>query len=155
MNIRSHILSKGTLLAVLILWGETVGMEAQGQNPISGIIGSWSFSFSGALKGNGTMTISPEGTMSVYVSFGRYDKLFSTPIVMNISSGGDLEGDVKLWRIPVGRVKGSVSAVGKLFGRVTTPLFDVGTVAGVIGGGSGSGSYQSVVGGGTWEARKQ
>ena len=63
-------------------------------------------------------------------------------------------GDIYLWRFAVGSVEGSFSPSGNVFGRVTTPLFNVGTVSGHFSGNSGAGSYQSVAGNGTWRARK-
>ncbi|HTX19160.1 MAG TPA: hypothetical protein VMG34_10920 [Bacteroidota bacterium] len=93
--------------------------------------------------------------MSIHVSFGKYDKLFSNPITLQISGEGKLEGSITLLHIPIGQVVGTISPSGTLVGRVTTPLFTVGTVSGALTADAGSGTYQSVAGAGTWSSRKQ
>lgn len=100
------------------------------------------------------MEVAAEGKISVHVSIGNYERFFSNPITLSVSDDGALRGDIYLWRIGVGSVEGSFSPSGDVFGRVTTPLFNVGSVSGHFSGNSGAGSYGSVAGNGKWSARK-
>ena len=129
--------------------------SAQPSLPLSPYQGSWAFTFVGGLNGSGTMEVSTEGKISVHVSLGKYERFFSNPITLNISDNGALRGDIYLWRFGVGNVEGSFSPSGDVFGRVTTPLFSVGSVSGHFSQTSGAGTYESVAGNGTWSAQKK
>ncbi len=100
------------------------------------------------------MQISESGKISVHVSLGKYDHLFTNPIVLDMSNAGIITGDIYLWVIPVGKVDGSISPAGNIYGRISTPLFNVGSVSGHLGGNGGAGTYQSIAGNGSWSARR-
>jgi len=123
--------------------------------PLTPYQGSWTFTFAGGLDGSGTMEVVAEGKISVHVSIGKYERFFSNPIALTVSEDGALSGDIYLWRIGVGSVEGSFSSSGDVFGRVTTPLFNVGSVSGHFSQSSGAGTYESVAGNGTWSAQKK
>ncbi len=141
------------LLFFALLLGTT---ESSGQPalPLSSYQGSWTFTFAGELNGSGTMEIAAEGKISVHVSLGKYERFFSNPIALNVSDNDALRGDIYLWRIEIGGVEGSFSPLGDVFGRVSTPLFNVGSVSGHLSQTSGTGTYQSVAGNGTWSAQR-
>ncbi len=139
------------VVSLLLIVCESSGQSA---TPLSPFAGSWTFTFEGGLSGSGTMEVSAEGKISVHVSIGWYERFFSNPIMLNVSDNGALRGDIYLWRFAVGRVEGSFSPSGNVFGRVSTPLFNVGSVSGNFSENSGAGSYRSVAGNGTWSARK-
>lgn len=130
--------------------------ESIGQSPpsLSSLQGNWKFTFGGALNGGGTLEVGAEGKISIHVSLGKYDRLFTNPITLNVSNTGALSGDIFLWLLAVGRVEGNFSPSGDLFGRVSTPLFNVGFVSGHLSENSGNGTYQSMAGNGTWNAQK-
>jgi hypothetical protein len=100
------------------------------------------------------MQMREDGKISVHVSLGKYDRLFTNPIVLDVSNAGIIAGDIYLWVIPVGRVDGNISLTGEIYGRISTPLFNVGSVSGHLAGKSGTGTYQSIAGNGTWIAWK-
>ena len=100
------------------------------------------------------MEVTAEGRISVHVSLGKYDQLFTNPIILNVSNTGALNSDIFLWLFPAGRVEGSFTPSGDFFGRVSTPFFNVGTVFGHLAENSGTGTYHSVAGNGTWSAQK-
>ena len=101
------------------------------------------------------MEVAAEGKISVHVSLGKYERFFSNPIMLNVSDDGTLHGDIYLWRIGIGSVEGSFSPSGDVFGRVTTPLFNVGSISGHFSQTSGAGTYESLAGNGTWSAQKK
>ena len=76
------------------------------------------------------------------------------PIVLTVSEENAVSGRIFLWLLPVGKVEGILSATGDLLGRVSTPLFFVGSVSGHLEKDSGGGSYTSVAGNGIWSAQK-
>ncbi|HTR80166.1 MAG TPA: hypothetical protein VMM58_00960 [Bacteroidota bacterium] len=100
------------------------------------------------------MTVSADGGISVHVSLGKYDRFFTNPIALNVSSTGALGGNILFWHIGIGKIEGNFSPSGDLFGEVSTPLFNVGSVSGHLDKNSGGGNYQSVAGNGTWKAQK-
>jgi hypothetical protein len=129
--------------------------SAQPALPLTPYQGSWAFTFAGGLDGSGTMEVVDDGKISVHVSLGKYERFFSNPIMLNVLDNGELHGDIYLWRFGVGSVEGSFSPSGDVFGRVTTPLFSVGSVSGHFSQTSGTGTYESVAGNGTWSAQKK
>jgi hypothetical protein len=138
--------------ALLLSAYESSGQPALPLNPYQG---SWAFTFTGGLDGSGAMEVAAEGNISVHVSIGKYERFFSNPIALTVSEDGALSGDIYLWRIGVGSVEGSFSPSGNVFGRVTTPLFSVGSVSGRFSQTLGAGIYESVAGNGTWSAQKK
>ena len=114
--------------------------------------GSWKFNFSGALNGDGTMTVNHDGSILIYLSLGKYQRLFTNPISLRVSESGALQGEVLLWQMDVGKIVGLFSPDGDIYGRVFTPLFNVGVVSGNLTSKAGSGTYQSLGGNGNWTA---
>ena len=151
MNIRSPKPFSIVLVLLAIL---AVEAFAQTGSPLTPFQGRWSFTFSGTLKGTGTMDVGTNGKILVYVSLGKYDRLFSNPISLNVNESGTLDGNILLWHLPVGGVEGKFTATGEVFGRVSTPFFNVGSVLGKMESKTASGSYKSVAGDGNWSAVK-
>ena len=141
------------LMFFALLLGTT---ESYGQPalPLSSYQGTWTFTFAGGLDGSGSMEVAADGKISVHVSLGKYERFFTNPITIIVSENGALNGDIYLWRIGVGGIEGSFSQSGNVFGSVSTPLFNVGSVSGRFSQTSGAGTYQSVAGNGTWNAQR-
>ena len=132
----------------------TIDLHSQTLPLLTKLEGSWAFNFTGGLSGSGSMTITPDGRMEVHVSLGKYERFFSNPVKLTVSRDGLITGSILLWRLPVGSVDGSLAATGEVSGRVSTPLFRVGTVSGQFSPQSGEGTYESVAGNGSWSAHK-
>ncbi len=126
----------------------------QSTSPTDSFAGNWKFTFAGGLQGDGTMTMSQDGNLSIYLSVGRYQHLFTNPISLKVSDNGALHGDIFLLSLKMGVVFGMFSSTGDIYGEVSTPFLDVGTVVGRITQSSGNGTYQSVAGNGSWTAQK-
>jgi hypothetical protein len=138
-------------ISLLLSSSESAGQSAL---PLEAFQGSWKFTFAGSLNGSGTAEVTAEGRITVHVSLVKHENLFTNPIALNVSNSGELSGDIFLWPLAVGRIEGSLSPSGDLFGRVSIPLFDVGSVSGRFAENSGGGTYQTVAGNGTWSAQK-
>ena len=143
-----------SLLALFSLFLGAGVSFCQSTSPTEGFAGNWNFTFAGGLQGNGTMTVSRDGNLSVYVSIGRYRHLFTNPVSLRVADNGALHGDIFLLNLKMGVVFGMFSSTGDIYGEVSTPFLDVGMVAGRITRSSGNGTYQSVAGNGTWTAMK-
>jgi hypothetical protein len=141
------------LLILLFLVGTSTA-AGQSNSSLSPFQGSWSFTFSAALKGSGTMQIGEDGEIALHVMLGKYDRFFTNPIVLTVSDAGTITGSIFLWVVAVGRVEGRFSTSGDLYGRVSTPFFNAGSVSGHLAGNRGDGTYQSIAGNGTWTAWK-
>lgn len=126
----------------------------QSSSPIGPFAGDWKFSFAGGLTGDGMLRVSPDGSISIYLSLGHFQHLYTNPISLKVSDGGALRGDIFLLGVKMGVVFGMFSSNGDLYGEVSTPFLDVGTVAGRLTQSSGNGTYQSVAGNGTWTAER-
>lgn len=127
----------------------------QSTSPISAFAGNWKFTFTGGVTGNGTMTISPEEGLSINLSLGKYQHLFTNPISVSVSNNGTLHADILLLRLRTAVVIGIFSSTGDLYGEVSSPVLDIGSVTGHLTSSTGSGTYQSVAGNGTWSAQKE
>ena len=130
------------------------GVESQSISPMASFAGNWTLTFAGALNGSGTMTASSDGNLSIYLSIGKYQHLFSNPVLLKVSNAGALHGSIFFLGIKIGGVIGMFSSTGDLYGEVSTPVLDVGTVTGHLTQNSGNGTYQSVAGKGTWSVEK-
>ena len=138
----------------LLAWFNCVAWS-QTPSQISTYQGNWRFVFNGGISGDGKMTIGADNTIAISVSVGHYQHLFSNPIVLSVGNDGTLRGSIRLLKIPVGNVIGIFSQNGDLYGEVSTPFLDVGTVIGKLKREEGRGTYRSVAGAGTWSARKE
>jgi hypothetical protein len=143
-----------SMLALFYLFLGTGESFGQSSSPVSAFAGDWKFSFSGGLTGDGMLRMSPDGSISIYLSLGKYQHLYTNPIFLKVSDAGALHGDIFLLSVKMGVVFGMFSSNGDLYGEVSTPFLDVGTVAGRLTQSSGNGTYQSVVGNGTWTAER-
>lgn len=143
-----------SLLSLFYLFLGASESYSQSTSPTDSFAGNWKFTFAGGLQGDGTMTVSRDGSLSIYLSIGRYQKLFTNPISLKVSHNGALHGDVFLLSLKMGVVFGMFSSTGDIYGEVATPFLDVGTVVGRITRSSGNGTYQSVSGNGTWTAQR-
>lgn len=144
-------------ISILVLFHLFLGADesfCQSTSPTAGFAGNWKFTFAGGLQGDGTLTVSRDGNLSIYLSIGRYQRLFTNPISVKVSDNGALHGDIFLLNLKMGVVFGMFSSTGDIYGEVSTPFLDVGMVAGRIMRSSGNGTYQSVAGNGTWTALK-
>ena len=101
------------------------------------------------------MTVNPGGTIQFLLSIGKYQHLFTNPVFVTVANTGALNGDILLVGIRSGSIVGVLSAQGDIYGEVSTPFADVGTVRGHFEKETGGGTYQSVAGDGTWTARKE
>ena len=127
---------------------------SQSTSPTDDFAGNWKFTFAGGLQGEGTMTVSRDGNLSIYLSIGRYQHLFTNPIYLKVSDNGALHGNIFLLSLKMGVVFGMFSSTGDIYGEVSTPFLDVGMIAGRITRSSGNGTYQSVAGNGTWTSQR-
>lgn len=142
------------ILVLAYLFLGTDELFCQSTSPTDGFAGNWKFTFAGGLQGEGTMTVSRDGKLSIFLSIGRYQHFFTNPIFLNVSDNGALHGDIFLLNLKMGVVFGMFSSTGDIYGEISTPFLDVGTVAGRITRSSGNGTYQSVAGNGTWNAQR-
>lgn len=142
------------MLALFYLFLGAGESFSQSTSPTDGFVGNWKFTFAGGLQGEGTMRVSRDGNLSIYLSIGRYRHLFTNPISLKVSDNGALHGDIFLLSLKMGVVFGMFSSTGDIYGEISTPFLDVGTVVGRITQSSGNGTYQSVAGNGTWTAQR-
>ena len=142
------------LLAVISLFIGEDEVFCQSASPADSFAGNWRFTFAGHLQGEGTMTVSREGNLSIYLSIGKYQRLFTNPIFLKVSENGSLNGDIFLLRLKMGVIFGMFSSNGDIYGEISTPFLDVGVVGGKISQTSGNGTYRSVAGNATWTAHK-
>lgn len=143
-----------SMLALFCLFLASGESFCQSTSPADRFAGKWKITFAGGLQGDGTMTVSRDGNLSIYLSIGRYQHLFTNPISLKVSDAGALYGNIFLLSLKMGVVFGMFSSTGDIYGEISTPFLDVGTVAGRLTQSSGNGSYQSVAGNGTWTAQK-
>lgn len=144
-----------SILALFYLFLGAGESFSQSTSPMDGFAGNWKFTFAGGLQGGGTMIVGRDGNLSIYLSIGRYQHLFTNPISLKVSDIGALHGDIFLLSLKMGVVFGMFSSAGDIYGEVSTPFLDVGTVVGRITQNSGNGTYQSVAGTGTWTAQRK